>query len=158
VFLVVRRSSQRSTYIAHMALRKPSLILITWNLPVYYLIRGWVLQGLGEFRLGYVTLRYVGSTVSKICFVFDFILHTAYTVEACALTSILPSLSLIDMVYCTPDTSDASVGSGRRRRFFDWYGFRFSTTLWDVFVLELRDSIVFSVVQTVMEFERIGWV
>jgi hypothetical protein len=38
-----------------------------------------------------------------ICFVFDFILHTAYTVHACALTSILPSLSLIDMMYCAPD-------------------------------------------------------
>jgi hypothetical protein len=39
-----------------------------------------------------------------ICFVFDFILHTAYTVEACALTSILSSLSLIDIIYRTPDT------------------------------------------------------
>jgi hypothetical protein len=48
-----------------------------------------------EFRLRYVTLRYVGSTVGKICFVFDFILHIAYTVDACALTSILPSMSLI---------------------------------------------------------------
>jgi hypothetical protein len=35
-------SSQSSTY---------TLILITWNLPVYYVIRGWVLQGLGEFTL-----------------------------------------------------------------------------------------------------------
>jgi hypothetical protein len=35
--------------------------------------------------------------------VFDFILHTAYTVDACALTSILLSLSLIDMIYCTPN-------------------------------------------------------
>jgi hypothetical protein len=34
-----------------------------------------------------------------ICFVIDFILHTAYTVDACALTSILPSLSLIDRTY-----------------------------------------------------------
>jgi hypothetical protein len=40
----------------------------------------------------------------KICFVFDFILHTAYTVDACALTSILPSLPLIDMIYCTAGT------------------------------------------------------
>jgi hypothetical protein len=31
-------------------------------------------------------------------------LHTAYTVGACALTSILPSLSLIDMIYFTVDT------------------------------------------------------
>jgi hypothetical protein len=49
---------------------------------------------LGEFRLGHVP-----STFSKICFVLDFILHTAYTVDACAHTSILPSLSLIDMYF-----------------------------------------------------------
>jgi hypothetical protein len=48
------------------------------------------LQGLGEFRLGWV-----GSTVGETCFVFDFILDTAHIVDACALTSILPSLSLI---------------------------------------------------------------
>jgi hypothetical protein len=46
----------------------------------------------------------VGSTVDKICFVFYFILHTALTVDACALTSILPSLSLIDMTYFTEVT------------------------------------------------------
>jgi hypothetical protein len=40
-----------------------------------------------------------GSTDGKICSVFDFILHTAYTEHACALTSILPSLSLIDIFY-----------------------------------------------------------
>jgi hypothetical protein len=40
----------------------------------------------------------------KICFVFDFILHTAYTVDACAVIGILPTLSLIDMIYCTADT------------------------------------------------------
>jgi hypothetical protein len=51
--------------------------------------------------------------------------------------------------------SDAGVGSGRRRRFLDLYGFRFSTTLWNVFVIELHDSVLFSVVQTVMEFERV---
>jgi hypothetical protein len=54
--------------------------------------------------LSYVTLGYVGSTVGKICFVFDFILHKPYTVDPCALTSILPSVSFIDLVYCTPDT------------------------------------------------------
>jgi hypothetical protein len=42
--------------------------------------------------------------VGKICFVFDFILHTAYAVDACALTSILPSLSWIDKTHCTSDT------------------------------------------------------
>jgi hypothetical protein len=66
------------------------------------------LKGLGEFRLGYVTLRYVtlsyvGSTVGKICFVFHFIFRIAYTVDACALTSILLSLSLIDIIYFTSD-------------------------------------------------------
>jgi hypothetical protein len=38
--------------------------------------------------------------LGKYCFVFDFILHTSYAVDACALTSILPSVSLIDMTYC----------------------------------------------------------
>jgi hypothetical protein len=47
-----RRSSQCLIYTVHMALCIPSLILITRNLPVYYLIRGWVLQASGEFRLG----------------------------------------------------------------------------------------------------------
>jgi len=42
--------------------------------------------------------------IIKIFFVFDFILHTAYTVDACALTSILLSLSSIDMIYYTVDT------------------------------------------------------
>jgi hypothetical protein len=36
--------------------------------------------------------------------VFDIILHTAYTVDACAPTSILPSLFFIDMIYFTADT------------------------------------------------------
>jgi hypothetical protein len=45
--------------------------------------------------------------------------------------------------------SDAGVRSARRRRFLGSYGFRFSTVFWDVFVIETRDSIVFSVVQKV---------
>jgi hypothetical protein len=49
----------------------------------------------------YVSLGEVGSTFGKICFVFDSILHTAYTADACALISILPALSLIDMTYFT---------------------------------------------------------
>jgi hypothetical protein len=40
---------------------------------------------------------------SVTCVSFS-ILHTAFTVHACALTSILSSLPLIDMTYCTPDT------------------------------------------------------
>jgi hypothetical protein len=38
-----------------------------------------------------------------MCFVFDFILHTVYTVDACAFTSILSSPSLIDVMYCVAD-------------------------------------------------------
>jgi hypothetical protein len=39
-----------------------------------------------------------------MCFFYDFILHIAYIVDACALTNILSSLPLIDIIYCTPDT------------------------------------------------------
>jgi hypothetical protein len=46
-------------------------------------------------------LRYV--MVDKNCFVFNFILHTAYALDACALTIILPSVSFIDIIYCTID-------------------------------------------------------
>jgi hypothetical protein len=56
-----------------------------------------------------LSLGQVGCTVSKICFVFDFILRIAYNVNACAFTSILPSLSLIDMIYCTPSVLGVSV-------------------------------------------------
>jgi hypothetical protein len=49
-------------------------------------------------------LGWVGNTVGKICFIFDFIIYIACTVDACALTSILPTLSLIDMIYFTADT------------------------------------------------------
>jgi hypothetical protein len=42
------------------------------------------------------------------------------------------------------------VGSGRRRQFLDWYGFRFTTMLWNVFKVALRDSVLFSAVQTVI--------
>jgi hypothetical protein len=63
-------------------------------------------------------LGWVGSTVGKICFVFDFILHTSFTVVVCALTNILPSLCLVDIEY-GGHKSDAGVGSGRRRRFLN---------------------------------------
>jgi hypothetical protein len=53
-----------------------------------------------------------------------------------------------DILYCR-HKSDAGVGSGRRRRFLDLYGFRYSTTFYSVFVKEMRDSVVFSVAKTV---------
>jgi len=36
-------------------------------------------------------------------FRFLFILHTAHAVDTCALPSIMLSLSLTDMMYCTPE-------------------------------------------------------
>jgi hypothetical protein len=42
--------------------------------------------------------------MGKKCFVFDIILQAAYNVDSCALTSILPSLSLMDMIYFMADT------------------------------------------------------
>jgi len=50
----------------------------------------------------------MASTVGKICFVMDFILHTTYTKDACALTSMLPSLYLIHMIHCTVETNATS--------------------------------------------------
>jgi len=64
----------------------------------------------------------------RFFFFFDFILHNAYTVDACAPACTLPSLSLIDMTY-GGHKSGAGFCSGRRRRFLVRYGFRFSTTL-----------------------------
>jgi hypothetical protein len=54
----------------------------------------------------------------------------------------MPSLSLTDMMYCTPEkkstpASDQGVGV-------------------DVLEIALHDSVVFSEVQTIMEFESIG--
>jgi hypothetical protein len=88
-----------------------------------------------------------------MCFVFDFVLHTTYNVDACEFTRILPLVSSLDD---GGHKSDADVGSGSRRRFLDSYGFCFSTTLRNVLLIELRDSVVFSIVQMIMKFERIG--
>jgi hypothetical protein len=59
---------------------------------------------LGAFRLGWFNLGQVGCTVGETYFVLDFILHTTYTVDACALTSILPPLFLLDKVHFTAGT------------------------------------------------------
>jgi hypothetical protein len=64
---------------------------------------------LGLVWFGLVWFGLVGSTVANICLVFDFILHTVYTVYACALTSVLPSLSIIGMIYCTANTKATPV-------------------------------------------------
>jgi hypothetical protein len=67
----------------------------------------------------------------------------------------LTFLDRYDIVY-GGIKSDASVGSERRRRFLDLYGFRFSTTLSNMNTIEMRDPVAVSVVQTLMEFEGIG--
>jgi hypothetical protein len=86
-------------------------------------------------------------------------LHIAYTVDAGALTSILPSVSLIEMIFFYGGhKTDTGVVAGRRRLLLDWYGFRFSTTLCIVFVIVQHDSVVFSVVQAFVLFGRFGWV
>jgi hypothetical protein len=77
---------------------------------------------LGEFRLGLV-----GSTVGPFYIVF--ILHTADTVYACAVTSLLPSLSLIDMTYSTPHTKATPASVQGVGIDFLFNGFRISTTL-----------------------------
>jgi hypothetical protein len=59
--------------------------------------------------------------------------HDAFTV-----------LDRYDILYGAHE-SDAGVGSERWRRFLDSYGFRFSTKLWNVFLIKLRDSVVFFV-------------
>jgi hypothetical protein len=64
--------------------------------------------------------------------------HTAFTV-----------IRRYDILYAW-HKRDVGVGSGRRRRFLDSYGFGFYNGFWNVLVIELRDSIVFSVVQTVL--------
>jgi hypothetical protein len=54
-----------------------------------------------------------------------------------------------DILYGGHKT-DAGVGLGRRRRFLDICGFPFSTSFWNIFLKELRDSVVFSVVQAIL--------
>jgi hypothetical protein len=80
--------------------------------------------------------------------------YNAYTVDACARRSLLPSLYLIDVIYCTADTKATPAS-------FQGVGVDFEIDIhfastqrcgtW-----ELRDSVVFSVVQSVMVFERLG--
>jgi hypothetical protein len=100
------RSSQTWRYTAHMVLRKPPLILIIRTFPVYQLIRGWVLKGLGGIKFVEVRLGH-WSIVCRKCIVFDFTLHIAYVVGACA-----PAC-----LHCLWQRyeSDGEVRSGRRR-------------------------------------------
>jgi hypothetical protein len=109
-----------------------------------------------EFSKIYVSLGLVRWEHSRQYFFrFLFILHTAYTVDALALTSILLSLSLIDMIYCAADTKTtlASV-LGVGVDFYIDMDFSSPQRCENVFIIELRYSVVLSIVQTVMDFER----
>jgi len=55
----------------------------------------------GFFIAAWYVICYVLITIKLYSY---FILPTAYTVDASVRTSTLPSLSLIDMTYCTLDT------------------------------------------------------
>jgi hypothetical protein len=61
------------------------------------------LEGLGQFGFRKVTLSPLEVLLVAFVSLSDFILHIAYAKDACALSSILPSLSLIDMIYFTAD-------------------------------------------------------
>jgi hypothetical protein len=87
--------------------------------------------------------------VGNICFFFEFILHSAYTVDARALTSILSPLSLIDIMYCTGDTKATPASILR----FIWISCLHNVV--KRVLIELKNYFVFSVVHTFMEFEGI---
>jgi hypothetical protein len=58
--------------------------------------------------------------------------------------------SIQDTGIIAVDESDAGVGTECRRQFLNRYGFRVSTTFWNVLEIALRDSVVFSQLQTVL--------
>jgi hypothetical protein len=51
--------------------------------------------------------------------------------------------------------SDAGFCAWRRRRFLDSYGFCFSSTLLNVFVTEMWDSVVFGSTDGPLKFQRV---
>jgi hypothetical protein len=92
--------------------------------------------------LCYVSIQWVLSV--GITWALDFIHHIPYVVDACALHC---PWQIWFIVYPRrkqrPRRIRESVSS------FDWYGFRFSISLWNVFKVALRDSVMFSVAQRV---------
>jgi hypothetical protein len=63
--------------------------------------------------------------------------------------TVCTDLDTYDILYAGHKT-DAGVGLGRRRRFLDSCWFPFSTSFWIIFLTELRDSVVFSIVQAIL--------
>jgi hypothetical protein len=63
------------------------------------------LVGLGQFGFREVRLRSLEVLSVAYVSVSGFILHIVYVKDACALASTLPSLSLIDMIDCSPETT-----------------------------------------------------
>jgi len=70
--------------------------------------------------------------------------HKAFTV-----------LDRYDILYAG-HKCDAGVGSGRRRRFYRLIWSLLLHKFLKVFLIEVRDSVVLSIVLTVMEFEGMG--
>jgi len=115
------------------------------------------LEELRQFGFREVTINQL-EILSVACFSFGFysshcVCHRRMrTCQHIAITV----LDRYDILFAG-NKSEAGVGSERRRRFLDWYGFLFSTTMWNVFVRELYDSVVFSAVHAVMELWN-NWV
>jgi hypothetical protein len=80
------------------------------------------------------------------------ILHISYVIDACAIPSVMPSLSLTVMMYYAPEKNPTPSSASTFRLI--WILFLYSVV--KVFVMELRDYVVFSVVQMIMQFERVG--
>jgi hypothetical protein len=61
------------------------------------------LEGLGQFGFREVTLSPLEVLLVAFVSVADFIFHIVYVIDARTLASTLPSLSFIDMIYCSPE-------------------------------------------------------
>jgi hypothetical protein len=62
------------------------------------------LEGLGQFGFREVTLSPLELLSEAYVSVSDSFLHILFVIDACALASTLPSLSLIDTIYCSSET------------------------------------------------------
>jgi hypothetical protein len=63
--------------------------------------------------------------------------------------TVCTDLDTYDILYAGHKT-DTGVGLGCQRRFLDSCGFPLFSSYWNIFLTEMRYSIVFSVVQTIL--------
>jgi hypothetical protein len=117
------------------------------NTDGYGIWKNW--ESLGVVRLGYVRLCLVSTqyvlSVATPC-VLEFVIHFPYVVDACALPRILPSQSMTDMMYCTPEKKPTPTSVSTFRVV--------SISFFHIVVKRVRNStrhsVVFSVSQTVL--------